>query len=455
MTAPHTANPIRAAGAPGTALPAQIGKYRVKAKLGEGATSEVFLATDPFRGIDVAIKRVRLGLLPDSRETHFQQRFFAAEAALVGRLEHPNVVQIIDAVADTDAPYLVMEYVPGVTLRRYCRADALLPLAQVIEIGFKCAMALGYCYRQGLIHRDVKPANLLVNLDGDRISDVKVTDFGSVFNLGADHTQIYRVGSLAYMSPEQLDGDTLDCRADIYSLAAVLYHLIAGRPPYDATQQQALMNQIYHGTPPRLSGLRDGVPEGLQALIEAGLAKERELRPASWDEFANRLSALVSDKQLQRGPLQEVLDSERFTLLRSLEFFQYFGDVELWEVVHRAHWQRHGFGHALYRKGEQGNSFHIVTQGQVQVLRDGKQVATLNAGASVGEMAYLAPSPDLGVHSVDILVSQPATTVSFTPEAMDRLSLATRHLFDKAFIGVLVRRLHAAHESLAHPRRIL
>ena len=81
--------------------------------------------------------------------------------------------------------------------------------------------------------------------------------------------------------------------------------------------------------------------------------------------------------------------------------------------------------------------------------------ATLNAGASVGEMAYLAPSPDLGVHSVDILVSQPATTVSFTPEAMDQLSLATRHLFDKAFIGVLVRRLHAAHETLAHPRRIL
>ena len=456
MTAPQPATRIEPAALSGSAaLPAQIGKYLVKAKLGEGATSEVFLASDPFRGIDVAIKRVRLGLLPDSRETHFQQRFFAAEAALVGRLEHPNVVQILDAVADNEAPYLVMEYVPGVTLRRYCRADALLPLAQVIEIGFKCAMALGYCYRQGLIHRDVKPANLLVNLDGDRINDVKVTDFGSVFNLDADHTQIYRVGSLAYMSPEQLDGDTLDCRADIYSLAAVLYHLIAGRPPFDATQQQAMMNQIYHGTPPRLSGLREGVPDALQNLIEAGLAKERELRPATWDEFAARLSALVGDKQLQRGPLQEVLDSERFTLLRSLEFFQAFGDVELWEVVHRARWQRHGFGHALYRKGEPGNSFHIVTQGQVQVLRDGKQVATLNAGASVGEMAYLAPSPDLGVHSVDILVSQPATTVSFTPEAMDQLSLATRHLFDKAFIGVLVRRLHAAHETLAHPRRIL
>ena len=444
-----------ASSLPDTKLPSHIGKYRVKAKVGEGSTSEVFLAHDPFGDIDVAIKRVRTGLMPDSRESHFQQRFFAAEAALVGRLNHPNVVQIFDAVADADAPYLVMEYVPGVTLRRYCRADSLLPLAQIVEVGFKCAMALGYCFRQGLIHRDVKPANLLVTLDGDQIADVKVTDFGSVFNLGAEHTQIYRVGSLAYMSPEQLDGDVLDSRADLYSLAAVLYHLIAGRPPFDATQQQAIMNQIYHATAPPLAGLREGVPAALQDLIERSLAKERELRPASWDEFAQVLSTLGTDRLLARGPLQEVLDSERFTLLRSLEFFTGFGDVELWEVVHRAKWQRHTFGQALYRKGEEGNSFHIVTQGQVEVYRDGKPVARLSAGSSVGEMAYLAPSPELRAHTVDILVAQQATTVAFTPETMDQLSLATRHLFDKAFIGVLVKRLHAAHETLAHPRRIL
>ena len=231
------------------------------------------------------------------------------------------------------------------------------------------------------------------------------------------------------MSPEQLDGDTLDCRADMYSLAAVLYHLIAGRPPFDATQQPALMHQIYHASPPPLSGLREGVPADLQALIERSLAKERELRPVNWDEFAQALTALVAQRQAARGSLQEVLDSERFTLLRSLDFFAGFGDVELWEVVHRAQWQRHTYGQALYRKGEEGNSFHIVTQGQVEVYRDGKAVASLGAGSSVGEMAYLAPSPDLRVHSVDILVSQPATTVAFTPESMGRLSLSTRHLF--------------------------
>lgn len=436
-------------------LPAQIGKFRVRARIGEGATSEVFLAHDPFAGRDVAIKRVKTGFAADTRDGHFQERFFAAEAALVGRLEHPNVVQIFDAVPDPAGPYLVMEYVEGQTLRRFCRADALLPLEQIVEVGFKCAMALGYVFRQGLIHRDVKPANILAVTDGEQIVDVKITDFGSVFNLQADHTQVYRVGSLAYMSPEQLNGDALDCRADIYSLSAVLYHLIAGRPPFDATQQAAIMHQICHVEPPSLAGLREGVTPALEALILSGLAKSRDDRPADWASFAQSLSALVANRDVPRGPLQGVLDSERFNLLRGLDFFKGFGDVELWEVVHRARWLRLPFGAAIYRRGDEGRRFHIIAQGEVEVYRDGQRVAQLGAGTSVGEMAYLAPSPELRRHSTDILVSKPATTVSFDPDAMERLGLTTRHLFDAAFIHVLVRRLHAAHEQLAHPRRIL
>ncbi|MBN8508144.1 MAG: protein kinase [Burkholderiales bacterium] len=450
MSRPRLVEPL-----PSTQLPAQIGKYEVRARLGEGATSEVFLARDPFHQRDVAIKRVRAGLALDTPEGHFQQHFFAAEAALVGRLQHPNVVQLYDAVEDPAAPYLVMEYVPGGTLRRFCRADSLLPLEQVVEIGFKCAMALGYVARQGLIHRDVKPANILTVQQGDAVTDVKISDFGSVMNLHAERTQVFRVGSLAYMSPEQLDGDELDARADIYALAGVLYHLVAGRPPFDATQQPALMHQIYHAEAAPLTQLRDGVPPRLSGLIARALAKRRDERPASWDAFAQDLAALVADGDIPRGPLQSVLDSERFGLLRSLEFFEGFGDVELWEVVHRAHWQRWPFGHALYRRGEEGNRFHIVAQGEVEVYRDGKRVAQLRPGTSVGEMAYLAPSPALRIHSADVVVSQPATTVSFTPQTLEQLGLGTRRLFDAAFIKVLVRRLHAAHEALAHPRRIL
>ena len=435
--------------------PAWIGRYRVQSRLGEGATSEVFLARDDFRDRLVALKRVRAASETTGAENHYRSHFFDAEAALAGKLKHPNVVEIFDAVPDPVMPYLVMEYVPGVTLRRFCRADALLSLDQIVEIGFKCAMALGYVSRQGLIHRDVKPANILALVDNGRVSDVKISDFGSVLDTLSERTQVFRVGSLAYMSPEQLDGSSLDSRADQYSLAAVLYHLVAGRPPFDATQQGALMHQIYNVEPPSLQHLREGVPPRLDAILRRALAKNRDERHPGWDDFAQEWSSLVANAEVPRGQVQDVLDSERFNLLRALEFFAGFGDVELWEVVHRARWQRHAFGAALYRKGQDGNTFHIIAQGRIDVYRDGNRVAQLGAGTSVGEMAYLAPSPDLRTHAADVIVSEAATTVSFTPETMDTLSPGTRHLFDQAFIRVLVRRLHAAHEALAHPRRIL
>jgi hypothetical protein len=257
------------------------------------------------------------------------------------------------------------------------------------------------------------------------------------------------------MSPEQLDGSTLDTRADMYSLAAVLYHLVAGRPPFDAPNQVALMHQIYHAEPASLSGLRDGVPPRMDALLRQALSKQPGQRPASWEAFAHDWSLLVANGEVPVGSLQDVLDSERFNLLRTLEFFDGFGDVELWEVVHRAQWVRHRYGAAIYRKGEHGRSFHIIAQGRVDVYRDGQRVARLGSGTSVGEMAYLAPSPDLRVHSADVIVAEAATTISFTPESVELLTAGTRHLFDQAFIRVLVRRLHAAHEQLAHPRRIL
>ncbi|MBC7729683.1 MAG: protein kinase [Microbacteriaceae bacterium] len=436
-------------------LPERIGKSRVLSRLGEGATSEVFLAVDEFHHRNVAIKRVRLATLGESVENHYRERFYAAEAALAGKLVHPNVVQIYDAVPDPLQPYLVMEYVAGVTLRRFCRPDALLALDQVVEIGFKCAMALDYVARQGLIHRDIKPANILAMLTNDLVTDIKITDFGSVFDQTSDRTQVFRVGSLAYMSPEQLDGSTLDTRADMYSLAALLYHLVAGRPPFDAANQVALMHQIYHAQPAPLTGLREGVPPRMDALLRQALSKQPADRPASWEAFAREWSLLVANGEVPVGRLQDVLDSERFNLLRTLEFFEGFGDVELWEVVHRAQWQRHRFGAALYRKGEPGSTFHIIAQGRIDVYRDGQRVAQLGAGTSVGEMAYLAPSPALRLHSADVMVAEPATTIAFTPESLDVLSPTTRHLFDAAFIRVLVRRLHAAHELLAHPRRIL
>jgi CRP-like cAMP-binding protein len=193
----------------------------------------------------------------------------------------------------------------------------------------------------------------------------------------------------------------------------------------------------------------------LDAVILKALAKHPSERYADWDSFARALSELVARQLVPLARLYEVKDSERFNLLRELEFFADFGDVELWEVVHRARWRRFPVEHALYKKGQEGNTFHIIAQGEVVVFRDGAKVATLGKGTSVGEMAYLAPNPDLRRHSTDIKVSEICTTISFTPESLGLLSPECQHRFDRAFIQVLVRRLHAAHEQLSHPRRIL
>ncbi|MDY0748862.1 serine/threonine-protein kinase [Paucibacter sp. R3-3] len=436
-------------------LPARIGRYKVLRQLGEGATSDVFLAADEFKGGEVAIKRMR-SWAGRAEPGDYSLHFYAAEAALAGRLPHPNVVQILDAVPDTEQPYLVMEYVPGVTLKHFCRSDRLLPLDQIVELGFKCAMALSYVFRQGVIHRDVKPANLLAVLDAQgQVTDVKVSDFGSALNLLSDTTQVHRVGSLAFMPPEQIEGGDVDARADIYSLGAVLYNLIAGRPPFDAPNQMALMHQIYHQAPASLADLRGGVTRELDAVIAKALAKHPNERYPDWDSFGRALSELVAKQLVPLARLHEVKDSERFNMLRELEFFSDFGDVELWEVVHRARWRRYPVEHALYKRGQEGNTFHIIAQGTVEVWRDGGRVATLGKGTSVGEMAYLAPNPDLRRHSTDIKVSEQCTTISFTPDSLGLLSPECQHRFDRAFIQVLVRRLHAAHESIAHPRRIL
>jgi tRNA A-37 threonylcarbamoyl transferase component Bud32 len=450
------ADPQTTQSFPPPGVPQSIGKYRVLGRLGQGATSEVFLAHDGFNDRLVAIKCMRpRKVLANEFESRFAERFFAAEAAMVGRLNHPNVVKIYDAVNDAEQPYIVMEHVAGVTLREFCDPAALLTLEQVVEVGFKCAMALGYVARQGLIHRDVKPANILVVTHRQEIIDLKIADFGSVLDPNADVTQIHRVGSLAYMAPEQLEGGELDSRADIYGLAAVLYHLISGRPPFGNDQTGALLQSILYDEPDSLIGTREGVSPALDQLILGALSKTRDGRPADWDTFGAQLAALIANREVPRGDVQRVLDSERFNLLRSLEFFADFGENALWEVVRRARWQRYPQGRYLCRAGQEGRRFHILAQGEVDVFREGRQVATLGAGTSVGEMAYLAPNPALRKHAADIVANQPCTTVSFTPDSMLRLNNATRHRFDAAFIHVLVRRLHAAHEALDHPRRIL
>src|SRR5258705_3805774 len=264
-----------------------IGKYPVTKEIGSGATSKVYLARDTFADRDVAIKVFQFDKRADAQEERRVQKSFVAEASLAGKLNHPHIVDIFDAVVEPDRSYLVMEYVPGTTLDAHAESDKLLAVTKVVEIVFKCIRALEYACRNGIIHRDIKPANILLSAGGE----TKVGDFGASFQQKLTHTtQLGDVGSPAYMSPEQIRGETLTHQTDIYSLGVTMYKLLTGRLPFTASTHAGLTYAILNTPPPHIAKLRPDLPVLLGSIVMKAIAKNLDESYPSWLEVGKDLS---------------------------------------------------------------------------------------------------------------------------------------------------------------------
>jgi serine/threonine protein kinase len=280
----------------------RIGRYQVIRKLGEGATSAVFLARDPSAARDVAIKLVSRKALDDPASGPVLRRLFLTEASLAGKLAHRHIVEICDAVADEEQCYIVMEYVGGGTLKPHTRADALLDIGDVVEIMYKCTCALDFALRLGLVHRDLKPANILVR-EG---TDIKVSDFGAAAMLTSTRTVVDHVGTPAYMSPEQHLDEPLTCQTDIYALGVVMFQLLTGRFPFPASNIAGLVQRMLNERAPAPSGLRHGVPAAVDAVVLRALERDCALRYARWQDFSDDLVAAAHAVPV---PRERVLDA--------------------------------------------------------------------------------------------------------------------------------------------------
>lgn len=298
-----------------SAPPANIGKYRIERELGRGASGIVYLGLDGFRGRKVAIKQTHAHLLKVPEQAERYRKLLRNEAALSGRLRHPNIVRLLDADEEAVPPYLVLEYVDGQPLSAFATPDALLPMPQVLDIAFKCCNALDYACREGLVHRDIKPANLMLARDGD----VKLTDFGAALSLRSDATQLSGlVGSPSYMSPEQVREHDLTHHSDMFSLAVVVYELLTGRRPFDGDTDFATLYKISHEAPTPPSLLRAALPPHVDEVLLRALAKDPADRFATWPDFAQAL--LAAHRGLPRQRSQDT-EAERFARLRALPFF--------------------------------------------------------------------------------------------------------------------------------------
>lgn len=420
--------------------PRKIGKYEVIKELGRGATSAVYQAYDPFQNRQVAIKMVFPEALGDQEHGRRYRKLFLTEASLAGKLAHPHIVAIYDAVADESGSYLVMEYVDGTTLERYTRHDQLLPVERIVEIAYKCARALDYASRQGVIHRDIKPANIL--LAGD--SDIKISDFGAALTVAAETTQVTGVGSPAYMSPEQVKEQPLTHQTDIFSLGVVMYQLLTGRLPFQAANNYSMIYQIINVEPPRLIEVRPDIPPRVDAIVMRALKKNTAERYATWEEFAHDLVTALGTEEKLEGMLAE---SEKFDTLRQLEFFRQFSDVELWEVLRLSSWHKHARDTVLIQEGDIGSSFYILVEGEVKVVKQGRLLNILKRGECFGEMAYLAKQKFQ--RSASVVALTDITVIEIRAETLARASEICRHHFHGAFLELLVERLAMANLRLS------
>jgi len=420
-----------------------VGKYPLIREIGSGATSKVYLARDAFADRDVAIKVLEFARGADTELERVQHKAFLAEASLAGKLNHPHIVDIYDAVIEPNRSYLVMEYVSGVTLELHATRERLLPIGKVVEIIFKCIRALEYAHQHGIIHRDIKPGNILLSVDGE----TKLSDFGASFQqrLEEKTTQIKGIGSPAYMSPEQLRLEPLNQQTDIYSLGVTMFRLLTGRLPYEAGSHVALTYAILNTPPPKPSSLRPDLPPLLDEIVMKAIEKSPSQRYRSWLEFGKDITRAFMS--LRPGPGVTTSDSEKFGKLRDMAFFKDFGEVELWEVVRVGAWQTIDPGTVLMREGEAGDSFYILVEGEVEVTLLSKPLAVLTPGASFGEMLYFADNVERRTTTVAARGKVIAMQIKFA--AVRIASDACQNGFHKAFMRTLVERLAKANRLLA------
>ena len=419
-----------------------LGKYEVIREVGRGSMGVVYLAHDPFAGRDVAIKVALPESLQDETTGILYRKMFFNEAKVAGMLRHPNIISVFDAGVEGEICYIVMEYVPGgQTLHNHCRPESLLPMEDVVRLVFKCAKALDYAHRKGVVHRDVKPRNILLTED----QEVKIGDFSIAMTLKADATatQVHGyVGSPLYMSPEQVREENVGTQTDIYSTGVVMYELLTGRHPFIADNLPAIIHSITEKPYPPLGEIRSDVPPVLTHILDRTLKKSPSQRYQTGLDLAADLSLVFDHIQLFK---EELSGREKFKLVHELSFFREFSEPEVWEVINASNWLEYSNGAEIIIEGEIDSSFYVIVAGEVAVKKGERDVYTLTSGDCFGEMGFIARTR----RTATIVARTDVAVMKVRASLIERASLHCQLRFHKVFLRTLVERLSSATVRIA------
>jgi len=264
-----------------------LGRYIIESQLGKGAMGTVYLGRDSKIGRKVAIKTLPFNQEFEGRDLEEVKWRFYREAEASGRLDHNNIITIYDVGEEHDLAYIAMDYAPGSSMDKFIQTEELLPINEIIQIGQKIAQALGYAHRKSVVHRDVKPANVIYDHDSGAL---KITDFGIASLIDDNKTRTGTLlGTPSYMSPEQATGEKVDGRTDIYSLGVSLYQLLTGQLPFVADSLGNLMYQITNTRQQDIITIRRELTACLSWVINKAMEKDPNERFQTGDEMADAL----------------------------------------------------------------------------------------------------------------------------------------------------------------------
>ena len=399
----------------------------------------VYEAYDPFVQRTVAIK---VSHSQDDLSPAITQKIresFFSEVYSAGKMHHPSVVGVYDAGQEDQQNFIVMEFIDGVTLQEYITGKKTLTPNQIIDVIYQCAKGLDYVHRQNVIHRDIKPGNIMLSNDGE----VKIMDFSIAhIDIGTEDYNNEVHGSPMYMPPEQLSEEKrLVAQSDIYSLGAVMYALLARKAPFKAGSLESLIYQIGNHEPEPLSELCPDLPDHIVEIVSKAMHKIIYNRYDSALAFANDLSHSF-------GRLRQVGEridmAEKWTTLRYLNFFKEFSDEQISEVVDACEWQDFKKGDVIISEGEKETAFYIIAKGGVEVIKKKKVIGVMKQGDCFGEIAFITRKP----RAATIMARTDVSLMVVNTSLMEKASIETQLQYYRIFLENLISRLSQATDKM-------
>ena len=323
------------------------------------------------------------------------------------------------------------------SLDRYCVPEGLLKPERVAHVLERICDGLSYAHAHGIVHRDLKPANILMDADGE----AKVADFGVAFtNLAFDSTRNMKVGSPAYMAPEQLEGKPATLKSDVYAVGIMMYKMLVGALPFPPDTPAALAARILLGNLSPPSAARPGLPPVFDAIFRRATARDPAVRYKTWEELASDLRTVTQ-------PGGEVDDAaERIALLKPLPFFRDFDATALAEAANMARRFEVRAGSQLVAEGDQGHSFFVLVRGQMRVSKRGTLLGIRGAGESLAELAFLRKGAARRFTTITAVTD--CTVVEFDPDLLWLASPECTRRFHQAFLLAMAERVVGAETAL-------